>query len=75
MPASPRFLRARQGALLNKGIRRRAIAPDPVREGCRDRTEEDRKRDRFRDENISNPARDLYVPLALLVIGFFATIG
>ena len=38
-------------------------------------TEADRKRDRFRDENISNPARDLYVPLALLVIGFFATIG
>ena len=38
-------------------------------------TEEDRKRDRFRSDNVSDPARDLYVPLALLVIGFFATIG
>jgi len=38
-------------------------------------TQEDRKRDRFREANISDPARDLYVPLALLVIGFFATIG
>jgi hypothetical protein len=51
-----------------------AAAPAPLTyHRAADKSE--KERDRFREDNLISPARDIYAPIAILVIGFFGLIA